>query len=68
LLVEHHDLPGPGVVAGAWWDQQAGERADDQQRCLWVPVSVTSCDLRVLMDQPTESISPRDPPSRHDHS
>jgi hypothetical protein len=39
---------------------------------LWLPVgasySATSCDLRVLMDQPTESISPHDPPSRHDHS
>jgi hypothetical protein len=30
--------------------------------------SVTSCDLRILMDQPTEAISPHDPPSRHDHS
>ena len=27
--------------------------------------SITSCDLRVLMVQPTEPISPRDPPSRH---
>src|SRR6266540_6738979 len=25
-----------------------------------------SCDLRILMDQSTESISPHDPPSRHD--
>jgi hypothetical protein len=30
--------------------------------------SVTSCDLRVLMDQSTESISPHDAPSRHDDS
>ena len=41
-------------------------------RVLMDPVgasySVTSCDLRILMDQPTESISPHDPPSRHDHS
>ena len=28
--------------------------------------SVTSCDLRILTDQPTESIPPHDPPSRHD--
>jgi hypothetical protein len=28
---------------------------------LWVPViRVTSCDLRILMDQPTESISSHD--------
>ena len=26
---------------------------------VWVPdIGVTSCDLRVLMDQPTEAISP----------
>jgi hypothetical protein len=30
--------------------------------------SVTSCDLHILMGRPTESISPHDPPSRHDHS
>jgi hypothetical protein len=30
--------------------------------------SVTSCDLRILMDQPTESISPHDASSRHDDS
>ncbi len=28
--------------------------------------SVTSCDLRILMDQSTESISAHHPPSRHD--
>ena len=28
--------------------------------------SVTSCDLRILMDHPTESISSHDPPSRRD--
>jgi hypothetical protein len=28
--------------------------------------SVTSCHLRILMDQPTKSISPHHPPSRHD--
>ena len=27
-----------------------------------------SCDLRILMDQPTESISSHDPPSRHGDS
>jgi hypothetical protein len=27
--------------------------------------SDTSCDLRILMDQPTESISSHDAPSRH---
>jgi hypothetical protein len=31
-------------------------------------IRCASCDLRVLMDQPTEPISPRDPPSRHDDS
>src|SRR6266545_7978928 len=42
-------------------------------RGLVVPVpvgagySATSCDLRVLMDQPTNSISPHDPPHRHNH-
>jgi hypothetical protein len=30
--------------------------------------SVTSCDLRILMDQPTESISAHDPPSLHGDS
>jgi hypothetical protein len=30
--------------------------------------SVTSCDLRVLMDQPTEPISSDDPPSRRQDS
>jgi hypothetical protein len=30
--------------------------------------SVPSCDLRILMDQPTESISPHDAPRRHDES
>jgi hypothetical protein len=30
--------------------------------------SVTSRDLRILMDQPTKSISPRDRLSRHDNS
>ena len=39
---------------------------DVEGRTLWVPVIwFTSCDLRVLMDQPTESISSHDPPSRH---
>jgi hypothetical protein len=34
---------------------------------LWVPViRVTSCNLRVLMDQPTEAISPRDLPADGD--
>jgi hypothetical protein len=30
--------------------------------------SVTSCDLRVLMDQPTEPIPSHDAPGRHDDS
>jgi len=30
--------------------------------------SVASCDLRILMDQPTESISPDDGPGRQDDS
>jgi hypothetical protein len=29
-------------------------------------MSVTSCDLRILMDQPTEPISSHDSPSRHE--
>jgi hypothetical protein len=29
---------------------------------LWVPTRFTSCDLRILMDQPTEAILPHDPP------
>jgi hypothetical protein len=34
---------------------------------VWVPViRSTSCDLRILMDQPTESISSRDTPSGQD--
>ena len=34
-------------------------------RYLWVPdIRFTSCDLRVLMDQPTEAISSHDPPRR----
>jgi hypothetical protein len=35
-------------------------------RLVGARYSVTSCDLRILMDQPTESISPHDPPSRRD--
>jgi uncharacterized membrane protein len=36
---------------------------------VWVPViRFMSCDLRVLMDQPTESIPPHDPPSRYGDS
>src|SRR4029450_4170707 len=32
---------------------------------LWVPViRSTSCDLRVLIDQPTKASSPHDPPRR----
>jgi hypothetical protein len=36
---------------------------------VWVPdIRATSCDLRVLMDQPTEAISSHDPPRRrHDN-
>jgi hypothetical protein len=36
---------------------------------LWVPdIRFMSCDLRVLVDQPTQPISPHDPPSRHGDS
>ena len=32
---------------------------------VWVPdISITLCDLRILVNQPTESIPPYDPPSR----
>jgi hypothetical protein len=34
---------------------------------LWVPgIRFTSCDLRILMDQPTESISAHNPSGRQD--
>jgi hypothetical protein len=34
---------------------------------VWVPgIRVTSCDLRVLMDQPTKAISSYDGLCRHD--
>src|SRR5215216_8197669 len=37
----------------------------DTDVVLWVPdIRVASCDLRVLMDQPTEAISSHDPPRR----
>jgi hypothetical protein len=36
---------------------------------VWVPVIRSkSCGLRILMDQPTESIPSHDPPSRHGDS
>ena len=36
-------------------------------RCLWVPViRFMSCDLRILMDQPAESIPSGNPSSRRD--
>ena len=37
-------------------------------RVVGASYSVASCDLRILMDQPTESISPGDGPSRQDDS
>jgi len=43
--------------------------AQRRGRDLWVPVIRSkSCGLRILMDQPTESISSHDPPSRHGDS
>jgi hypothetical protein len=42
------------------WDGPGGSQRSWQRPGLdvWVPVmSVTSCDLRILMDQPIESIS-----------
>jgi hypothetical protein len=42
------------------WDGPEGSQRSWQRPGLdvWVPVmSVTSCDLRILMDQPIESIS-----------
>ena len=41
------------------------------QGCLepvWCSYSVTSCDLRVLMDEPTESIPPHNPSAWQDDS
>ena len=56
------DHAGPGAQC----DQASVAHRGDER--VGARYSVTSCDLRVLMDQPTESISPHDPPSRHDHS
>jgi hypothetical protein len=37
------------------------------ERILWVPDSRSmSCDLRILMDQPTEPIPSGNPPARRD--
>jgi hypothetical protein len=39
--------------------------AEDVADLVWVPdTRSTSCDLRVLVDQPTESVPSYDPPSR----
>jgi hypothetical protein len=57
-----------------WFGQGGGAAtmAAKEQRDLadlWVPVIRSkSCGLRILMDQPTESISSHDPPSRHGDS
>ena len=54
-LPSPHRVPGCGV----------GARGRRRQLSLLVPdTRSTSCDLRVLVDQPTESIPPYDPPSR----
>jgi hypothetical protein len=62
--------PGSGVPAltpGSPADAAAQRFAALPAAALWVPdIRFTSCDLRVLMDQPTESISSHDPPSRHE--
>jgi len=42
-------------------------RASGRGSCGCQIYSVTSCDLRILMDQPTESISSRDCPNRPSH-
>jgi hypothetical protein len=60
-----------------WWNCSTGWRrwrsprqAPPSPRCsptrpVGARYSVTSCDLRILMDQPTDSIPPHHPPSRH---
>ena len=47
---DHHALAGPQVAV-----EPVRERA--LQQGVGASYSVTSCDLRILMDQPTESIS-----------
>ena len=67
---EQADPSGPDQIGVE--HQSTDWRMADQSGCLAgrVPVgassSVTSCDLRILMEQPTKSISPRGPPSPHD--
>jgi hypothetical protein len=49
----------PGTIAGGLAGRQAPPCLGWRPGDLWVPdIGVTSCDLRVLMDQPTEAISP----------
>jgi transposase len=43
----------------------AGEATAVPKDRVGAGYSVTSCDLRIFMEQSTESISPRNPPSRH---
>jgi hypothetical protein len=75
------DLPVDAVVdpMGMPDEPHLGDEHADQRHARFTgpgaptePVgagySVLSGGLRVLMDQPTKSISPHDPPSRHDDS
>jgi RND superfamily putative drug exporter len=72
---DFESLPGrPGYEANQEIRRVYGTGGDANPLVLVVqlPVgasySVASCDLRILMDQPTESISPDDGPSRQDDS
>ena len=57
---DEHQGRGPAIRKA----RQAG-----LEQALWVPVIRSkSCDLRILMDQPTESIPSHDPPNRHGDS
>jgi hypothetical protein len=47
-------MAAPDPAAG-YWAQRVGAR-----------YSVTSCDLRILTDQPAEPIPPQNPPTRQE--
>ena len=74
VLPGRSGLPRPAAAAVTGHIQDQVQHGRDRQpdrgaADLWVPVIRSkSCGLRILMDQPTESISSHDPPSRHGDS
>jgi hypothetical protein len=57
--------PGGPLVLLNMSKREQRQRTGRERPYLWVPdIGVTSCDLRVLMDQPTEAISSHDPRRR----